>query len=355
MFIRDGHMAGKSVKDKMKKHRKLTTPVIYSLLFAYSTLFIFVLGCEESSQTLGDNYNTNEDSPQAEAFRVIQNALDDTNPVARVNAIEVIATTGQFRLMSKVERLLRDEFAPVRFAAALAVGDMRYSQAKSSLSPLLKDKDVNVIIAASYAMGRLGSTEYFKVVRKAINNNDQTVRANAAFLLGKTGDKNSLDILKSALEDKNSNDKVRFQILEARARLGDDEVLQKLWAIVYSAFADDRIMGIRAIGLLGTSKARDILVTKLDDNVLEVRLAVAEQLGKLQDRIGETEVLDVFEKNLTVGLDREETERANVLTALAIGEICTPDLEKFLPQLLKNESKFVRIAAAKAVFQCETN
>ena len=346
-------MAGKSVKDKTQKSQKLINPIIYALLLICLTLFVF--GCEESSQRLGDYYDTNIASPQAEAYRIIQNALDDTNPVARVNAIEVIATTGQFKLMPRVQRLLQDQFTPVRFASALAVGDMRYSQAKSSLNPLLKDKDVNVIIAASYAMGRLGSTEYFEVLRKAIKSNDPTVRANAAFLLGKTGDKSSLDLLKSAQEDKNSNDKVRFQILESRARLGDEEVLQKLWAIVYSAFADDRIMGIRAIGLLGTSKARDILITKLDDTVLEVRLAAAEQLGKLQDRIGETEVLDVFEKNLTVGLDTEAIERANVLTALAIGEICTPDLENFLPQLLKNESKFVRIAAAKAVFQCKTN
>jgi len=347
-------MAGKSTKDKKRNHKKIVASIVYAMFFVSVTNFLF--GCDDSSRsTLGDFSVTNIASPQAEAYRIIQNALDDTNPVARVNAIEVIATTGQFNLMPKVQRLLQDEFTPVRFAAALAVGDMRYSQAKNSLSPLLKDKDVNVIIAASYAMGRLGSAEYFEVVRKAINSNDQTVRANAAFLLGKTGDKSSLDLLKSAQEDKNSSDKVRFQILEARARLGDEEVLQKLWAIVYSAFADDRIMGIRAMGLLGTSKARDILITKLDDTVLEVRLAAAEQLGKLQDRIGETEVLEVFEKNLTAGLDREAIERANVLSALAIGEICTPDLEKFLPQLLKNESKFVRIAAAKAVFQCKTN
>ena len=346
-------MASKSEKDKTQKQKKIVASIVYALFFMCVILFVF--GCEESSQTLGDYYVTNIASPRAEAYRIIQNALDDTNPVAKVNAIEVIATTGQIKLMPKVQRLLQNEFTPVRFAAALAVGDTQYSPAKNSVSPLLKDKDVNVVVAASYAMGRLGYPEYFEIVRESIKNQDRTVRANAAFLLGKTGDKSSLKLLKWAQEDKNTNDKVRFQVLEARARLGDDEVLQKLWAIVYSAFADDRIMGIRAMGLLGTSKARDILVTKLDDNVLEVRLAAAGQLGKLRDRIGETEVLDVFEKNLTAGLDREAGERANVLTALAIGEICTPDLEKFLPQLLKNESKFVRIAAAKAVFQCKLN
>jgi len=345
-------MRSKSKKDKTQKHKNIIASIAYTLLSA--CLVVSVFGCEGSSQsTLGDFYVTDIASHEAEAYRIIQSALADMNPLVRVNAIEVVATTRQIRLIPKVQRLLQDEFTPVRFAAALAIGDMEYSIAKNSVSRLLKDKDVNVIVAASYAMGKLGSTEYYEVIRKVINSDDQTVRANAVFLLGKTGDKSALKLLEWAQEDKNSSDKVRFQVLEARARLADDEVLQKLWAIVYSAFADDRIMGLRAMGLLGTSKARDIIVTKLDDNVLEVRLTAAEQLGKLGDRIGESEVLEVFNKNLTNGLDKQAIERANVLTALAIGQICTPSLEKFLPQLLKNESKFVRIAAAKAVFQCK--
>ena len=345
-------MRSKSAKSKTQKRKYVIASIAYILLFA--CLVVFVFGCEESSQsTLGDFYVTDLASPDAEASRIIQDALADINPLVRVNAIEVIATTGQIRLMPKVQRLLQDEFTPVRFAVALAIGDLEYSLAKNSVSRLLKDEDVNVIVAASYAMGKLGSTEYFEVIRKAISSDDQTVRANAVFLLGKTGDKSALKLLKWAQEDKNSNDKVRLQVLEARARLGDEEVLQKLWAIVYHTFADDRIMGVRAMGLLATSKARDIIVTKLDDNVLEVRLTAAEQLGKLGDRIGESEVLDVFNKNLAIGLDKQASERVNVLTALAIGQICTPSLEKFLPQLLKNESKFVRIAAAKAVFQCK--
>ena len=345
-------MAGKSTENQTQKRKNMNACIGYALLFA--CLAVFVFGCEDSSQSmLGDYYVTDVTTPEAEALEIIQNALADTNPLAKVNAIEVIATTGQVKFMPQVQRLLQDEFTPVRFAAALAVGDLEYSSAKNPVSRLLKDKDVNVVIAASYAMGKLGYTEYFEVIRKALSSNDETVKSNAAFLLGKTGDKSVLDLLKSVQEDENSSDKVRFQILEARARLGDEEVLQKLWAIVYSAFADDRILGIRAMGLLGTAKARDILVTKLDDTVLEVRLTTAEQLGKLNDRIGEAEVLDVFNKNLTIGLDKEASERANMLTALAIGHICSPALEKNLPQLLKNESKFVRIAAAKAVFQCK--
>jgi len=338
-------------KARTQKHKKIIASIPYTLLFAY--MAIFVLGCETSQTSSGNLDTTNITPTQSQALQIIQNALVDEDSLARVNAVEVIVTTGQIKFMPQVQRLLRDKFTPVRFAAALAIGDLRYSPAKSSLSQSLKDEDINVIVAAAYAMGRLGSTKYFEIVRKAIDNDDQTVRANAAFILGRMEDRNSLKLLKWAQEDKDSSDKVRLQALEARARLGDDEVLPRLWAIVYSAYADDRIMGIRAIGALATSKARDILITKLDDDILEVRLAAAEQLGKLGNRTGEMEVLEAVEKNLTTGLDREASERANVLAALAIGEICTPELTKFLPNLLKNESKFVRIAAAKAVLQCK--
>ena len=146
--------------------------------------------------------------------------------------------------------------------------------------------------------------------------------------------------------------RVVYQSAEAIAMLGDERIYPKLWTMLISAYADVRVSGIGAMGKLGTPEARNALVTMLDDSVLEVRLAAAGQLGMLKDTSGERVVLDVFKKNLTAGLDKPARERVNVLTALAIGQIGTPSLVKFLPQLLKNESKFVRIAAAKAVFQC---
>jgi len=171
-------------------------------------------------------------------------------------------------------------------------------------------------------------------------------------LLGKSGHKNALELLYWALRSKDSSDKVKFQAAEAIAMLGDERILPKLWAIVYSGYADDRVLGIRAMGALGTSQAKDVLITKLDDDVLEVRLAAAQQLGKFGDPIAEPEVLEVFTKDLTAGLDKKDLDRIKVLAALAIGQIRTDSLKRFLPQLLKDQSKFVCIAAAKAVFQC---
>lgn len=338
---------------KSQEHKRLLAIAACALFF--TSLIVFAFGCNETSVPTMTNYGTGGMDPvQAEAFGIIRDGLADPYPLIRVNAIEVVVATHQVKLMRTVQHLLEDESMPVRFAAAVAIGDLQYSIARTSISRALRDQDANVIIAASYAMGRLGDTEFFEILRKMLNSDDQTVRANAALLLGKTGEPSAINLLKQVQQSPDSSDKVRFQALEARAQLGDEQVLSKLWAIIYSGYADDKIMGVRAMGALGTRKAREILATKLDDEILEVRLAVAEQLGKLGDTSGEPEVLDVFAKKLTKKLEERALVRTNVLTALAIGQICTPELTKHLPKFMKSQSKSVRLAAAKAVFLCET-
>ena len=341
-------------KKTKSQNAKGKFPLFTSRFLLFTFCFLPVFGCSDFLQTIHAPFDIRSvDDPVSEAIRIIQQGLADENPLIRANTIEVIAATKQTSLMPKVKRLLKDESVPVGFAAALAIGDLEYSLAKSSVEKLLKDENENIRIAAAYAMSRLGSPDSFEVFRKAIASDNQTVRANAALLLGKSGDKSTLKFLYWALRHKDSGDKVRFNAVEAIARLGDERILPKLRAMGISGYADDRVVGVRAMGALGTPTAKDILVTMLDDDILEVRLAAAEQLGKLGDTTGEPEVLDVFTKNLTAGLGEKGTERVNVLTALAIGQIGTKPLKKFLPQLLKDESKFVRIAAAKAVFQCE--
>ena len=334
----------------MQEGNRSFAVVCEALLFG--CLVVIAVGCNQPSVPTTTDYDSGHTDPlQTRAFDILRDGLADADPLVRVHAIEAAVTTNQIRLMPTVQRLLADQSMPVRFAAAVAMGDLKYSISRTSVSRALRDPDHNVIVAASYAMGRLGDTEYYEVVRKALLSGNQTVRANAAFLLGRIGDTRAIDLLKQAQRDKDSDGKVRLQTLEARAELGDTTVLNKLWAMIYG-YAEDRMIGVRAMGALGGAKVKEILVTKLDDDILEVRLAVAEQLGKLGDGSGEPEVLDVFEKDFTAGLEDGALERVNVLTALAIGRICTPALTRHLPGLMKNKSKSVRIAAAKAVFLC---
>ena len=301
---------------------------------------------------LGKKISLNDLKPRA--IEIIQQGLSDSDPMIRPNAIEIVAETNQIRLMPKVEKLLNDNYVPVRFAAAIAIGDTQYKLAKNSIKQMLNDPDINVQIAAAYAMIRFGIKDksYEKKIYDALVNKDQTIRANAAAILGKMGNQDNLAKLYWVLKDTDSEDMVRFQALESIAKLGDEGVIAKIWPNIISSYNDVRVLGIRALGELGTGKAKEILITKLDDDVLEVRLAAAAQLGRLDDKTGEAEVLKVFEENLTSGLSKPDLERVNFFTTLAIGEIGTEQLTQYLPGFLENDSKSVQLAAAKAVLQC---
>jgi HEAT repeat protein len=318
-------------------------------------VFLFIAlfgGCTTSTSTT-DTKDVRLENLTARALAILHAGLDDADPHIRANAIEAVVVTGQLDLMPKVEQLLADECVPVRFAAALAVGDTKYSSAKSVLVQISKSADENTSLAAAYALYMLGDKSKFSVMVFRLANNDMEIRANAALLLGKSGSPEAINILRQVMISKDSDDKVRLQAAESLARLKDETIYQKLWTMMLSVNADVRVLGTIAIGELGNAQARGALTTQLSDQVLEVRLVAAEQLGILGYPTGEPEVLDVFTKNLTDQMDPQEAQRINCLTALAIGHIKTPSLAKFLPKLLKNESKSVQLAAAEAVLLCQ--
>jgi HEAT repeat protein len=287
-----------------------------------------------------------------EATTILEAALDDQDPMGRINAIEAVAVTGQIRYMPKVQAMLTDNLVPVRFAAAMAIGDIQYLLGQSNVRPLLSDENENVRIAAAYALFRLGDQQAFEVLRHGIASNDPVIRANASWALGKTGDPKALKLLYIALQMPDSSDNVKFQAVESIAMLKDERIYQKALAMSISAYIQDRVVAAKALGALGTSQAAQTLLTLLDDDIVEVRLKAAEQLGALGYASGESAVIDVFRKNLTGRMVPQDKERVYVLSAFAIGKICTPGLKDFLPQLLKDQSKVVRLAAAKAVLQC---
>ncbi|MBN2132876.1 MAG: HEAT repeat domain-containing protein [Sedimentisphaerales bacterium] len=327
---------------------------------AFGFTLLLLLGCEPAAQSRSAPLLSTPTTPPklaaggdlpAQARQIVIDGLGDPSPQIRANAVEVVATTRDIRLMPRVQKLLADEVVPVRFAAAVAVGDMEYALAKKDIAGLLSDPNPNMKIAAAYAFSRLGEPEYYKVLSSSLASNDQTVRANAALLLGKSGRQEGVGYLYWTLQRADSADKVVLQAAESIAMLKDPRIYPKLWTRLISAYADDRVIGIQAMGALGTEEARNALVTMLDDAVPEVRLAAAGQLGRLGDAIGEPEVLAVIEKNLSAAMDPQGQERIRTLTALAIGEIGTPSLTRHLPSLLRDPSKVVRLAAAKAVLR----
>jgi HEAT repeat protein len=323
---------------------------------AFGWVVLLVAGCEEPGRLptgSGGALAAGDVDLQTQAHQVIIDGLSDADPQVRANAVEVVATAGAIRLMPKVQKLLSDPSVPVRFAVALAIGDLEYALAKDDVARLLTDENPNIKIAAAYALLRLGRPEHYQDICTAVASNDQTVRANAALLLGKSGRQEGLRFLYWVLQRSDSADKVTLQAAESIAMLKDHRIYPKLWAQLISAYADDRVLGIQAMGALGSDEAKNALITMLDDTVPEVRLAAAEQLGKLGEPIGESNVLAILRRSTAADTDAQGQERLKRFAALAIGEIGTEPLTKYLPALLSDPSKAVRLAAAKAVLRSQ--
>ena len=342
-------------RTKKTRQRQFPDPRIQPTVISFLVLTLLITGCTDATDPgMGTSTGTSQDGQLAQAERIVKESMADPDPVIRINAIEVVAETKRMELMPTVQVMLKSPLVPVRFAACLAVGDLRYAPAARDIQALRTDPDENVRIAAAYASYFLGDTQAFETIHNALTNTNQTIRANAAMLLGKTGNKKALKSLWWTLSRQENEDRVRFQTAEAIAMLGDKEVYARLWAMLISVYADVRVMGVRAMGALGGTEARGALTTSLDDDVIEVRLAAAEQLAIMGDRSGETVVIDVFRKELDAGLEPQEQQRIRIFAARAIGRLGTARTTKYLPSLLDDASKSVPLAAARAAFQIKT-
>lgn len=312
-------------------------------------------GCESVFPVSGssDSQSQNEASSQLqnEASQIISQCLSNPEPMLRSNAAEVVGTTRLAPLMPGVVRLFSDPLVPVRFQALIAAGDMKYTLAARNIQQIYMNpqEDTNVRMAAAYALVKMGSPKLADFYRQLIKHPNSTIRANAALLIGKTGQRSALPLLEWAINSVQSDERVRLQALESMAMLQSPSAYEKIWTRLISAFADDRIMGIQAMAHLQNQQAVGALVTMLDDDVPEVRLAAAEKLGKLGSLRGEPVVRKVLEKPISG--DVATQMRTKIMAALAVGEIKSESLAKYLPKFLNDPSKYVQLAAAKAIFR----
>lgn len=285
-------------------------------------------------------------SLNAQAKTILNSSLIDKSPKIRTHAIEVAVKTRQKDALPVIAKLTKDPSVPSRFAAVTALGDLKSTEHEELIRKSLNDSNVNVRIAAAYSLVKLGQSKYEGPLLAAAKSADQTVRANAALLIGKLGKKKHLPLLHEVLNMEDSETKVRMQAVESIARLGDEEMYRsKLWALQISKFADDRVMGIRGMGALNTAESRAAIATMLQDDIVEVRLAAAEQLAQLGDDSGEREVYSYFQTNP----DMNKADIATGMAILAIGNLKSKRLNAYLPAALGSRDPYIRLVGAQSV------
>ncbi len=288
-------------------------------------------------------------SPQLQdrAIEIIRSGLKDQNSYIRTQCIEVVVTARRHELMSHVTALLKDPIIPVRFSAALAVGDMQYKPGRAAIESLMRDDNPNVQIAAAFALAKLGNPTYSNLIIQASTSIDQTLRANSALIMGKLGNQGNLPHLNRILQDIESSDRARFQAVESLAMLKDPFIYKsKLWPLLISKHPDDRVIGIRGMAAIGTSEAKNAILTMLDDDIVEVRLCAAGQLAKLNDYSGEQEVLSYLSKN---PVSNDSPSVSNTMATLAIGWFRSNQLAAYLPKLIQSRSPLQQIIAAQSI------
>ena len=318
-------------------------------LFSIVLIALFVAGCvqqQTTDSTASAKKTVRTKSLKPRAKIILENGLKSKDARLRSSAIEVTVDTGQKDMLPHITRLTTDPVVPVRFSATVALGNMQCFSCEKIIRQSLNDPDVNVRIAAAYSLVKLNQPQFVEQVRAAAKSSDQTVRANSALLLGKIGDPDNIELLYEVLRASDSIDKVRLQSVESIARLGDERMYRsKLWALLISKFADDRVIGIRGMGALNTTESRNAIISKLDDDVQEVRLVAAEQLARLGDKRGEEQVYAYFKTHP----DLNKIEMANQTAVMAIGPLNSDRLNSQLSKALDSQSPYIQLLAARSV------
>jgi HEAT repeat protein len=195
-------------------------------------------------------------------------------------------------------------------------------------------------------MIRLGETSYYPKIRAAAVSADPVVRAWALLLLGKLQNRDDIGLMYQAISDTETTDRVHMQAVESLARLQDVRIYRsKIWPLLISKYADDRVMGIRSMGALGTTEAKEAIQTMLKDDILEVRLCAAEELGKLGDQGGMKQLISYFQTNP----DLNQPTMATSAGVMAIGRMKATELTGYLAKALDSQSIYIRLAAAQSV------
>ncbi|MBT3921647.1 MAG: HEAT repeat domain-containing protein [Nitrospina sp.] len=146
-------------------------------------------------------------------------------------------------MLPKLRELIKSDNSSVRYAAALAMGNLK--EAESDLIPLCADKDGMVKLSAAVALNRMGSSSCKIVFEELLTHPDFGVRSTTARVLGEMDIPERERLLKLALKDNHSR---------------------------------VRTASVRAVGMMGGPEAFPILVALLQDSLEVVRAYAAGNL-----------------------------------------------------------------------------
>jgi len=291
-------------------------------------------------------------------------AADANDPVVRSQGMEALVETIGYQAGGVFKQALSDKYPSVRFAAAMAIGDVKYKPALATLVKMAKEaeSDKRVFIAVIYALCRLGNTDYASQLGTLLFDTEREVRADAALVMGKLGEPSAIGPLKT-LYGQEQDPAVQLALVEALASLGDNKSADVLEAYAKMSFLDLQLVAIPAIARSGSPRAVAALRRLLPERQPpRVRVAAAGALAKLgivDERTYELccraaeDARGVLQK--TFGKNRKipavKVYSLQRLAALSLGQTNREPAVDVLYPLLNSPDGSVRVAAAMSILK----
>jgi HEAT repeat protein len=278
---------------------------------------MLVLGCQAPGIR---NPTTSERDLDGRALNLLIAATRNDLPVVCANAIESLARVAPDAGQPQIRAALEHETPLVRFAACVAVGDVRDRSAASSIRRCRGDADGRVRLGAAYAAYRCGDKNAGAELAGALRDNpDEKIRADAAWLIGRLGDRGALVRLKNAAGRELSPYVVTY-IHGAMAVLGDTEMTDRVIQYVLKSDNITRLISLQTLCDAADPRASRALLYRLNDksDFLQTRLLAARALARIGSRAG----YDLALASLSEARDDAvETRSIRCNAALALGEI----------------------------------
>jgi HEAT repeat protein len=277
---------------------------------------------------------------RAAADRELVAGLHAEQADVRAHAIEATRdATGDAHAKDLIAAL-SDPDPLVRYAACLAVGDLRLKDGREKLTVLTEDKDSGVRVVARYALHRLGYFKYSHDLEELAKSPEDAVRGTTALVLGMIGDTSALNVLRPMRHD--YNPAVRQQAAVSMWRLGSQQGLADLIGLTVSPYQDDKKVVLLGLAAPHNRQVIQHIRINLTEDAPEVCLVAARAMGML----GCDEGYGIAQKGV-----KSQDPRQRVLAALALGAIGRSDAQDMLRKLLSDSNADVRVAAAEAILQ----
>jgi HEAT repeat protein len=169
--------------------------------------------------------------------------FDHAEPEMIFYSLKAVEGKSTLDMLPKLRELIQRDNSSIRYAAALAMANLR--EAESDLIPLCADKDGMVKLSAALALNRMGSNSCQIVFEELLQHPDFGVRSATARVLGESKVPERVRLLKIALGDVHSR---------------------------------VRTAAVRSVGMMGGPEAFPILVELLQDSLQVVRTYAAGNL-----------------------------------------------------------------------------